>query len=96
MLYVIQPTYVNTKAILKGWKPGLFVNFDIFPCSFIRIRFPNTDSDPREQNQCRFMRIRIQKCCKHHSYIDIAVSVPELDPLQRVLLQHGGDEIPHL
>ncbi len=31
---------------MKGRKPGLFVNFGQFPCSWIRIRIPNTDADP--------------------------------------------------
>ncbi len=31
---------------LKGRKPGLFLNFGQFPCSWIRIRIPNTDPDP--------------------------------------------------
>ncbi len=35
---VIKHTYVGTKAILEGWKSGLFVNFCQFPCSWIRIR----------------------------------------------------------
>jgi hypothetical protein len=47
--------YARTKAILKGWKgSGLFVNFDQFSCSWIRIGIPSTDMDPDpgEQNQC--------------------------------------------
>ncbi len=38
-------TYEGTKAFLKGRKPGLFVNFGQFPCSWIqiRIRISNTD-----------------------------------------------------
>jgi hypothetical protein len=45
-----------------GWKSGLFVNFDQFPCSWIRtrIRIPNTDPDPGKTNQCGSMRFRIQ------------------------------------
>jgi hypothetical protein len=43
------------KAFLKCRKPGLFVNFGQFPCSWIRIRIPNpypgqpinADSDPQ-------------------------------------------------
>jgi hypothetical protein len=43
-----------SKAILKSWKSGLFVNFGQFPCSWIRIqiRIANTDPDRREPNQC--------------------------------------------
>jgi hypothetical protein len=32
-------------AFLKGEKPGLFVMFGPFPCSWIRIRIPNADTD---------------------------------------------------
>ncbi len=43
-------------ASLKGWKSGLFVNFGQFPCSWIRIRIPNSDQDldPGDPNQCGF------------------------------------------
>jgi hypothetical protein len=30
-------TYEDTKAFLKGRKPGLFVKINQFPCSWIRI-----------------------------------------------------------
>jgi hypothetical protein len=39
-------------TVLKGRKPGLFVNFGQFPCSWIRIRIPNTDPDPGQPNEC--------------------------------------------
>jgi hypothetical protein len=39
-------TYEGTKAFLKSRKPGLFVNFVQFPCSWIQICIPNTDPDP--------------------------------------------------
>jgi hypothetical protein len=42
-------TNVGKKVVLKGWKSGLFVNFGRCPCSWIRIRIPNTAPDPREQ-----------------------------------------------
>jgi hypothetical protein len=45
-------TLVGKKAVLKGWKSGLFVNLGQFPCSPIRIRIPNTDPDPGEPNRC--------------------------------------------
>jgi hypothetical protein len=46
--------YERTKAFFKSRKPGLFVNFRQFRCSWIRIRIPNTDPnpDPGEPNQC--------------------------------------------
>jgi hypothetical protein len=45
---------------LKGSKPGLFVNFCRFQCSWIRISIPNTDLDPGQPfYQCGPMRIRI-------------------------------------
>jgi hypothetical protein len=40
-------------AFLKGEKPGLFVKFSQFPCSWIRICIPNTDPDTRQPDQCR-------------------------------------------
>jgi hypothetical protein len=43
---------LGTKVFLKGWNSGLLVNFVQFPCSWIRIRIPNTDPDPEEPNQC--------------------------------------------
>jgi hypothetical protein len=54
-------TKVRYRAFLKGRKPGLFVNFGLFPCSWIRIHIPNTDPDLRQQNKCgsRLIRIRI-------------------------------------
>ncbi len=40
-----------TKAILKGRKLSLFVNFDQFPFSWIRISIPNnTDPDSAQPN----------------------------------------------
>ncbi len=47
-------SYEGTKAFLKGRKPGLFVNFSQFTCSWIRmrIRIPNTDSDLGQPNGC--------------------------------------------
>ncbi len=58
-MYVIgQRTYSEgTKALLKGRKPGLFVNFGQFTCSWIRIRIPNTDPDPRQPK--KWMRIQV-------------------------------------
>ncbi len=46
-------TYAGTKAILKDWKWGIFINFGKIPCSLIRIRILNTktDLDPGEPNQ---------------------------------------------
>jgi hypothetical protein len=56
--------YLGTKAILKGWKSGIFVNFCEFPYSWIRIwiRIPKTDQgpDPGEQNQWGSVRVRIR------------------------------------
>jgi hypothetical protein len=47
-----QKTYHEvTKTFLKGRKPGLFVNVDQFPFSWIRIRFPNADLDPIQDSQ---------------------------------------------
>jgi hypothetical protein len=37
--------------------PGLLVNFGQFPCSWIRIRIPNTDPDLGQQAECRSTRI---------------------------------------
>jgi hypothetical protein len=34
-----------TKAFLKGWNSGLFVNFGQFLCSWIRNRIPDMVSD---------------------------------------------------
>jgi hypothetical protein len=50
--YDYEYRYVVIKAILKGWKSGLFVDFGQFPCPLIRIRIriPNTDPDPGEPN----------------------------------------------
>jgi len=47
------PTKVQ-KIFLKGRKPDLFVNFNQFLCSWvrIRIRIPNTDPDPGQPNKC--------------------------------------------
>jgi hypothetical protein len=42
-------THLGAKAFLDGFKSGLLVNF---PCSWIRIRIPNTDPDKGETNQC--------------------------------------------
>jgi hypothetical protein len=42
---------------LKGKKPGLFVNFGQFPCSWIRIRISNTDPDQGQPNECGPRRI---------------------------------------
>ncbi len=52
--YIIKkiPTYEGTKAFLNGWKSDLIVKFGKFPCSWIRIRKPNTNPDPGEPNQC--------------------------------------------
>ncbi len=43
----LQDDLCTTKAVLKGRKPGLFVNFGQFQCSWIRIRIriPNTGSE---------------------------------------------------
>ncbi len=52
------------KAFSKGRKPGLFVNFDQLPCSWIRIRIPNMHPDPdpgaRSIPNTVCIRIRIQ------------------------------------
>jgi hypothetical protein len=40
----------GTKAIMKGWKSRLFVNFGKFPGSWIQICIPNTDLDSGEPN----------------------------------------------
>jgi hypothetical protein len=38
---------------MKGRKkPGLLVNFGQNPCSWIRIRIPNTDPNPGQRNPC--------------------------------------------
>jgi hypothetical protein len=42
--YVIKQTYFDTKAILKGWKSGLFVNI----CQFLWMRILNTGSRIQE------------------------------------------------
>jgi hypothetical protein len=55
--------YEGTKAFLKGRKPDLFVNFGQLPCSWIRTHIPNTDPDPRQQNECGLIRIRILQHC---------------------------------
>jgi hypothetical protein len=54
-------TCEGTTALLKGRKPGLFVNFGKFPCSWIRIRFPIMDLICIQGIQIKFesMRIRI-------------------------------------
>ncbi len=46
--------YEGAKAFWKGRKLSFFVNF---PCSWIRIRIPNTDPDPREQTESKWIRI---------------------------------------
>ncbi len=46
------PTKVQ-KPFFKAEKPCLFFNFGQFPCSWIRLRVPNTDPDP-QPNQCEF------------------------------------------
>jgi hypothetical protein len=69
----IHTNYEGTKAFLKYRKPGLFVNFGQYPCSWIRIRIhiPNTvpeknlswtpDPDPgvKKASDCG-LRIRIR------------------------------------
>ncbi len=42
----------KTYGSYEGWKPGLFVNFGQFSCSWIRIRIPYTDPDPGQPNHC--------------------------------------------
>jgi hypothetical protein len=42
----------GTKTLLKGRKPGLFVNFNKYPCYWIRIRIPNTDPYSGQPNKC--------------------------------------------
>jgi hypothetical protein len=43
-------TYEGTKACRK---PGLYVNFGQFPCSWIQIRISNKDPpDPGQSNEC--------------------------------------------
>jgi hypothetical protein len=37
--------YEGTKAFLKVKEQGLFAYFNQIPCSWIRIRIPNTDPD---------------------------------------------------
>jgi hypothetical protein len=44
----------RTKAFLKGWKSGLFINFGRFLASGPRIRISNSDSDPGEPNHILF------------------------------------------
>jgi hypothetical protein len=51
----------HTKAFLKGWNLGLFVNFGQFLCSWIRNRIPDMVPDQGEPNQCGSMRILTQK-----------------------------------
>ncbi len=36
----------------KEPKPSLFVNFGQYPYSWIRIRIPNTNPDPKQPNEC--------------------------------------------
>jgi hypothetical protein len=38
--------YEGTKAFSKGRKPGLFVHFDQFPCSWIRNQDSQINADP--------------------------------------------------
>ncbi len=52
---VIKHTYAGKKAFLKGWKSGLFVNFNQFPCSWIWIRIPNRDPDPAPGELIQFL-----------------------------------------
>jgi hypothetical protein len=49
------------KTFVKERKPVLLVNFGQFPCSWIRIRIPNTDTDPVQPTKCgsRWIQIRI-------------------------------------
>jgi hypothetical protein len=49
--HCIKHTYAAKKSILKGCKSGFFANFCKFPCSWIRIRIPNTDPDLGVQNK---------------------------------------------
>ncbi len=46
-----------TKAFLKGWNSGIFVNFGQFLCSWIRIHIPDMDPDQGESSQRGSMRI---------------------------------------
>jgi hypothetical protein len=43
------PTKV--KKLFEGRKPSLFVNFDKFSFSWIRICIPTTDPDPGQKNE---------------------------------------------
>jgi hypothetical protein len=69
--------YEGTKAFL-GRKPGLFVNFGRFPCSWVRIRISNWDTDPdrREPNECRsrWIRIRIYNTAFYSRFLAIFLS----------------------
>jgi hypothetical protein len=49
---------------LKGRKPGLFVNFGQFPCSWTWIRIPNIDPDPEQSKECGSMLIWIHNTDK--------------------------------
>jgi hypothetical protein len=51
--------YLRRYKSLFGRKPGLFVNFGLLPCSWIRFRLPNTDPDPRYPHECGSRWIRI-------------------------------------
>jgi hypothetical protein len=64
----------GAKALLKGRKPGLIVDYAKFQCSWICIRIPNTDPDPGQPNKCGFMRIPnhntgIKQCCGSGMFI---------------------------
>ncbi len=41
----------GSKTLLKGKKPGTFVNYGQFPYCWIWIRIPHTDPDPGQPNQ---------------------------------------------
>ncbi len=90
---VIKHVYTGKKAILKGWKSGLFVNLIQFPYSWIWIRIPNRDPDPApgELNQYGSMRmwIRIRNTGLYEFLVHTAMSVyPIPDRCSKVNSEH--------
>ncbi len=56
---IINTYYEDTKVFQKGRKPGLFVNFGQFLCSWIQICIPNTNPNRAQPNESGSRRIRI-------------------------------------
>ncbi len=81
------PTKIQ-KATLKDRKPGLFVNFGQFPCSWILIRIPNTDPDPGQPYQFGSMRIRIQNTGNNCPLLQLSVSNNKLVRMFQVSKLH--------